>query len=124
MTTTTAIWTEESRRDAAGVQLHLVQGGSGEPLLILHDEIGYMGWQRFHDALAQHYMLYIPHHPGFGKTARLDWIMNMRDLAGWYLEALDDLGLTTSTCWATESGAGWQRKWRSCVRNSSASSWW
>jgi pimeloyl-ACP methyl ester carboxylesterase len=92
MTTTTANCTEEMR-DAAGVQLHLVKGGSGEPLLILHDEIGYMGWQRFHDALAQQYMLYIPHHPGFGKTARLDWIMNMRDLAGWYLEALDDLGL-------------------------------
>jgi pimeloyl-ACP methyl ester carboxylesterase len=92
MTTMTATWTEDLV-DAAGVQLHLVQGGRGEPLLILHDEMGYVGWQRFHEALAQQFSLYVPHHPGFGKTARQDWIMNMRDLAGWYLEALDDLGL-------------------------------
>ncbi len=30
---------------------------------------------------------------GFGTTERLDWIMTMRDMAGWYLEVLDDLGL-------------------------------
>ena len=35
----------------------------------------------------------IPSHPGFGKSPRLDWIMTVRDLAGWYLDALDDLGL-------------------------------
>jgi pimeloyl-ACP methyl ester carboxylesterase len=92
MAITTATWTEDIV-SAAGVQLHLVQGGSGDPLLILHDEMGYVGWQRFHEALAQHYRLCVPQHPGFGKTARLEWIMNMRDLAGWYLEALDDLGL-------------------------------
>jgi pimeloyl-ACP methyl ester carboxylesterase len=92
MTATTTIWTDNIV-EAAGVQLHLVQGGSGEPLLILHDEMGYVGWQRFHEALAQQFMLYIPKHPGFGQTPRLDWVMNMRDLAGWYLEALDDLGL-------------------------------
>jgi pimeloyl-ACP methyl ester carboxylesterase len=92
MTTTTAPWTEDLV-DAAGVQLHLVRGGSGDPLLVLHDEMGYVGWQRFHDDLAQQFTLYVPQHPGFGTTARLDWIMNMRDLAGWYLEALDDLGL-------------------------------
>lgn len=92
MTTTTTTWTEDLV-DAAGVQLHLVKGGTGEPLLILHDEMGYVGWQRFHDALAEQCTLYVPQHPGFGKTARLDWIMSMRDLAGWYLEALDDLGL-------------------------------
>lgn len=91
-TTTSATWTEQIV-DAAGVPLHLVQGGSGEPLLILHDEMGYIGWQHFHEALAQDFKLVVPGHPGFGRTARLDWIMNMRDLAGWYLEALDDLGL-------------------------------
>jgi pimeloyl-ACP methyl ester carboxylesterase len=88
----TAPWTENIVT-AAGVELHLVQGGQGEPLLVLHDEMGYVGWQRFHDSLAQQFSLYVPQHPGFGATARQDWIMNMRDLAGWYLEALDDLRL-------------------------------
>ena len=92
MTTTTTTGTEDTV-EAAGVQLHLVKGGTGEPLLILHDEMGYVGWQRFHEALAERCTVYVPQHPGFGSTARLDWIMNMRDLAGWYLEALDDLGL-------------------------------
>lgn len=92
MTTTSTTWTEEIVA-AAGTQLHLVKGGTGEPLLILHDELGYAGWLRCYAALAQHHMLYLPLHPGFGKTARLDWIMNMHDMAGWYLEALDDLGL-------------------------------
>ncbi|MGQ4809938.1 2-hydroxy-6-oxo-6-phenylhexa-2,4-dienoate hydrolase [Candidatus Entotheonellaceae bacterium PAL068K] len=92
MTISLARWTEETV-EAAGLQLHLVKGGTGEPLLILHDEMGYAGWLHFHAALAQQYALYVPMHPGFGVTERLDWIMNMRDMAGWYLEALDDLGL-------------------------------
>ena len=92
MTTSTATWTEEFV-EAAGARLQLVKGGAGEPLLILHDEMGHPGWLRFHETLAQRFTLYIPSHPGFGKSERLDWIMNMRDLAGWYLDALEDLGL-------------------------------
>jgi pimeloyl-ACP methyl ester carboxylesterase len=85
-------WVEESV-EVAGTRLQLVKGGTGEPLLILHDEMGHPGWLRFHEALAQQHTLYIPLHPGFGKSERLDWIMNMRDIAGWYLDALDELGL-------------------------------
>jgi pimeloyl-ACP methyl ester carboxylesterase len=58
---------------------------------MLHDELGQPGWLRFHASLARQYTLYIPSHPGFGKSEGLEWIMNMRDMAGWYLEALDDL---------------------------------
>ena len=92
MTTTSQTWTEEMV-EAGGARLQLVKGGTGEPLLILHGEMGHPGWLCFHEALAGKHTLYIPSHPGFGKSERLDWIMNMRDLAGWYLEALDDLGL-------------------------------
>ena len=92
MTTSSKAWTEETV-EVAGTKLQLVKGGTGEPLLILHDEMGHPGWLRFHEALAQHHTLYIPSHPGFGESERLNWIMNMRDMAGWYLEALDDLGL-------------------------------
>ena len=92
MTTSTEPWVEESV-EVAGSRLQLVKGGTGKALLILHDELGHPGWLRFHEALAQQYTLYIPLHPGFGKSERLDWIMNMRDIATWYLDALDELGL-------------------------------
>ncbi len=92
MTTTSKNWTEEIIK-VAGTKVELVKGGTGEPLLILHGEMGHPGWLRFHEALAQHYTLYIPSHPGFGKSEHLDWIMNMRDLASWYLQALEELEL-------------------------------
>ena len=85
-------WVEETL-PVAGTGLQLVKGGSGEPLLILHDEIAHPGALRFHRELAENHTLYVPFHPGFGRTERLDWVMNMRDLAGWYLMALDELDL-------------------------------
>jgi pimeloyl-ACP methyl ester carboxylesterase len=93
MTATSTAYTEDTV-DVAGTQLHLVKGGSGDPLIILHDEMGHPGWLQFHDALAQHFTVHLPLHPGFGTTEQLDWVMNMRDLAGWYLEAFDDLGIS------------------------------
>jgi len=92
MATTSVPWTEELV-EAAGSKLHILKGGTGQPLLLLHDELGHPGWLRYHAALAQHYTLHIPLHPGCGQSDRLDWVMNMRDLALWYLDALDELGL-------------------------------
>lgn len=92
MTTTSQPWTEEIVQ-VAGVNLQMIKGGSGPPLLILHDELGHPGWLRFHDALAQSHTLYIPSHPGFSGSDELDWVMNMHDLAIWYLGALDELEL-------------------------------
>ena len=92
MATATQAWTEEFV-EVAGTTLRLVKGGSGPPLLLLHDEFGHQVQLRYHDTLAEDYTVHIPTHPGFSETGRLDWIMNMRDLAGWYLEALDDLTL-------------------------------
>ena len=92
MSTTSTTWTEETI-NIADTEVQMVSGGTGEPLLIFHDEMGQQSWLKYQDALAQHYKLYIPSHPGFGKTSALPWIMNMRDMAGWYLQALDALGL-------------------------------
>ena len=85
-------WTEETR-SVAGVELHVRKGGTGSPLLILNDEFGHMGSLRYQEELARRHTVYIPSHPGFGPTPRLDWIMNVRDLAGWYLLALEEMGL-------------------------------
>ena len=93
MPTDAQAWREQFLTVAAGASLQLVTGGQGDPLLLLHDEMGHHGLLRYHHALAADHTLYIPSHPGFGSTERQPWIMNMRDLAGWYLEAIDDLGL-------------------------------
>ena len=92
MATAPQVWTEKTV-EVAGTKLQLVSGGRGKPLLLLHDELGPAGWLRFHEALAKHYTLYLPSHPGFGKSEQLNWIMGMRDMAGWYLQALDELDL-------------------------------
>ena len=92
MTTSSAPWTADMI-EAAGLKIELVKGGNGPPLLVLHDELGNPGWLRFHDALARHYTLHLPSHPGFGQSARPDWILSMQDLACWYLDVLDELGL-------------------------------
>jgi len=90
MTTGSKVWTEEMVR-VAGTDLQMVKGGEGEPLLILHDEMGHYTTLNFQEELANHYTVHIPSHPGFGKTQAMEWIMNMRDMAGWYLQALDEL---------------------------------
>jgi pimeloyl-ACP methyl ester carboxylesterase len=105
MATGTHAWTEEFV-EVAGVKLQMVRGGSGTPLLILHDEFGHHGQLRYHDVLAQEHSVYIPSHPGFGATERQDWVMNIRDLAGWYLEAIDDLGLGQANLMGFSLG-GW-----------------
>ena len=92
MTTTSQPWTDEMV-EVAGSRLQLIKGGAGEPLLVLHDETGHPGWLRFHQAMAQDHTLHIPLHPGFGESPQLDWVMNLHDLAVWYLGALDDLKL-------------------------------
>ena len=92
MTTATSILTEEII-EVAGTRLEIARGGNGDPLLVLHDEMGHHGALRWHEALAANNTLHIPSHPGFGESPRMEWIMNMRDLAGWYLRALDELGL-------------------------------
>ena len=85
-------WTEQVVQ-LAGTDIGLVQGGSGEPLLILHGELGHPTWLSFHEDLSNDFTLSIPSHPGYGKSPQLDWIMNMRDMAGWYLHALDEMDL-------------------------------
>ncbi|HEY6395465.1 MAG TPA: alpha/beta hydrolase [Candidatus Binataceae bacterium] len=83
----------EETIDAAGVQLVMLKGGSGKPLLIFHDELGYPGWMTWNETLSHERTLLIPLQPGFGKTPRLEWVRSYRDLAGFYSQAIRELGL-------------------------------
>jgi pimeloyl-ACP methyl ester carboxylesterase len=90
--TALANWTEETVK-VAGTELVLVRGGSGRPLLMLHDELGYPGWVSWNDALAAEREFIIPLQPGFGKSPRLDWVRSYRDLGGFYARVLREMNL-------------------------------
>ena len=77
----------------AGTELSFIEAGSGEPLLVLHEELGHPGWLKWHAALAQNRKLIIPLHPGFGVSPRLDWLMTVGDLAGFYGQVLKEKAL-------------------------------
>jgi pimeloyl-ACP methyl ester carboxylesterase len=83
-------WQEE-RMTVAGLQVQVLHGGQGAPLLVLHGAGGNPGWLHVHEALAAHFHVYVPSHPGFGTSDRPDWMERVHDLAyfyRWFLEAL------------------------------------
>jgi pimeloyl-ACP methyl ester carboxylesterase len=83
----------EEKVQVAGIELAMVKGGSGKPLLIFHDELGYTGWMQWNEDLAEDRTLLIPLQPGYGKTPRLDWIASYRDLGAFYAQMLRQMKL-------------------------------
>src|SRR5271169_781644 len=85
-------WTETAV-ELAGVKLHLARAGSGRPLLVLHHDIGSPERLDFYDALANRFDVLVPHHPGYGKSERPQWLRSVRDVAVMYQWLLADLGV-------------------------------
>src|SRR5260370_14501689 len=83
----------ESVVEVAGTKLHLAGAGSGRPVLVLHPDIGSPYRLPFYDELASHFDVLIPHHPGYGKSERPQWLRNVRDVAVIYQSLLSDLGV-------------------------------
>ena len=79
--------------DLAGSKVQVIKGGSGDPLVIFHDELGHPGWLKYHQELAKNHTVYTPLNPGCGDSDPQEWIRNIRDLATFQHQALDDLGL-------------------------------
>lgn len=115
-------WYEDTVR-TGGVDLAMVKGGSGRPLLIFHDELGYTGWMTWNERLAEERTLVIPLQPGFGKTPRLDWMRDFRDLASFYarmvremrLDPVDVIGFSAGGWIAAEMAAADPHLLRSMV---------
>jgi pimeloyl-ACP methyl ester carboxylesterase len=77
----------------AGCSVNVMRGGSGPPLLFLHGAGGAGIWLPFMDRLAGRYDVIVPDHPGFGRSDKPAWLDDMSDLAFFYLDFMEALGL-------------------------------
>jgi len=75
------------------VRVRLHRAGRGPKILFLHGAGGVPQWLPFFDALAERYELLVPEHPGFGGSDDPASIRSTADLAMFYLDLLEVLGL-------------------------------
>lgn len=87
-----ASWTR-THPEAGGVAVRLDRAGKGPPLVILHHDIGSPERLPAYDALAGHFDVLLPQHPGYGDSQRPEWMRSARDLAILYRGLLADLGV-------------------------------
>jgi len=79
--------------EAAGTKLHVRRAGRGRPVLVLHHETGTLDELPFYDALAAKHDVLVPHHPGYSRSPRPDWMRSVRDIAVVYRGLLSELKL-------------------------------
>jgi pimeloyl-ACP methyl ester carboxylesterase len=89
-----------------GCRAHVLRGGNGPPLLFLHGASGGGSWLPFMEDLAQDHEVFAPEHPGFGLSGDPPWLDQISDLAYFYLDFLDALGLEGVHLVGTSLG-GW-----------------
>ena len=84
------VWTD-AVKEIAGIKLHVSRAGKGPAVLVLHHDIGTVDRLPFYEALAQRFDVILPHHPGWGKSERPQWLRHPRDIAAMYAWLLADL---------------------------------
>ena len=81
----------------AGATIRLLRGGlthpGAPPVVFLHGAGGHTGWMAFLDELSQRFAVFAPEHPGFGQSDDPPWLDRVSDLAYFYLDLLQALGL-------------------------------
>lgn len=83
----------ETFETVTGCRIRIMRKGQGEPLLFLHGASGAQRWLPFMDSLAQSHDVIVPEHPGFGVSETPDWLDTVADLAHFYRDLMDHLGL-------------------------------
>ena len=85
---------KEAAHSVAGTNVRVLEAGSGEPLVLLHHDIGTLERLPFYDALAANYRVILPIHPGWGLTSeRPEWMRSVRDIAAMYRMLLAEMGI-------------------------------
>jgi pimeloyl-ACP methyl ester carboxylesterase len=105
MTPTTVAWQSETVH-VAGIAMHLTRGGSGAPLLVLHHDVGSPEQLPFYDALARHFTVLRPAHPGYDRSQRPNWMRSVRDVAVVYQALLAGLEVTRTPASVSIVGLG------------------
>ena len=87
-------WTD-STVEAGGIKLHLKRAGpagkKARSVVVLHHETGTLDRLPFYDALAAHYDVLVPHHPGYSRSERPTWMRSVRDIAVLHRGLLSEL---------------------------------
>ncbi len=80
--------------DVCGRPTVLMHAGEGAPFVYLHSALGesFM-WLPFFQSWAKGFHVFVPTHPGFGKSGGFDQIESIEDMAFHYVEMFDALGL-------------------------------
>jgi pimeloyl-ACP methyl ester carboxylesterase len=79
--------------EIAGSKMFLSRGGQGKPLVVLHHDIGTPDRLDFYDRLAARFDVIVPHHPGWNKSERPQWLRSVRDVAVMYRQLFAALDL-------------------------------
>lgn len=74
---------------------HVTQRGAGEPLLFLHGSGG-LHEGAYLDLLGERFTVYAPWYPGFGPSEGIEHIEDVIDLALYYHDLMDELGLASA----------------------------
>ena len=85
---------QETKQRVRDIAVRMLRNGRGDPLVFLHGAAGFPPWLPFFEKLAERYEVLIPEHPGFGRSDNPPWIRNIADLAMYYLDFFDELGMT------------------------------
>jgi pimeloyl-ACP methyl ester carboxylesterase len=80
--------------------------GAGPPALVLHHDIGAPERPAFYEALARHFTVFAPSHPGYDGSPRLAWLRNVRDVAVVYQGLLAQQAATREPGTVTLIGLG------------------
>lgn len=98
-------WTDRTV-EIAGTKLHLTRAGKGQPLMVLHHDIGTLDRLPLYDDLAQSFDVIVPHFPGWGRSTRPEWMRSVRDVAIMKQALLMELGIEKSNLLGLGFG-GW-----------------
>ena len=80
--------------DVRGRFTVIMHGGDGPAFVYLHSTLGEsFRWFPFYQTWSKQFSVYVPTHPGFGKSGGFDQIDTIEDMAFHYVELFDALGL-------------------------------
>jgi pimeloyl-ACP methyl ester carboxylesterase len=82
-----------TRISVRGCGIAMRRAGSGRPLVVLHGASDGGAWLPVMAELAARHDVIAPEHPGFGASDTPDWLDTIPDLAIFYLDLIDQLGL-------------------------------